>query len=552
MTVRCVALPLAALALALGCQSQPGQQIAADRPARDAGADGGVDGGAARLDAAGGDRSTPDAPRIDASRSDANRLDAAPLDAPADAKATDASPADGGGGRAFELLGAPMVFAPTPRAFGLSVVLRSGDPASLQLRVRDEELSAWAVQGPPLSPAVDLAQWTVDGLVPGRRYVYEVSVASDAAVVAGAALAADAGQSGSPDALAASPSLPVVLYTGSAATAPTPGTPFTFALIADSHIEPRDPVPPGESVIDDFYGTMESTLLTVTAEVGASKPDFVINLGDMLDYHLFGFNAPPPDAGWARLGYLNYRRLLGDTVGHAAHFPVIGNWDGESGCNTPDEIARSMSQRLLYAPGPGPDTYPEGGSANGDYYAFSWGDALFIVLNVMTYTPTCHLLGNGPGLADDWTLGAAQLAWLEQTLSQASSKWRFLFIHHTVGGAAGDPDDTAYGRGGGQAAYVGEQATIHAMMLRYGVQVFFYAHDHVFTDMVVDGVHYLLPGSAGAPWKFDSSQTGYTHYWPDSGYARVSVAPESAEVDLVSSDGDVLEGLTLPEAAPSK
>ena len=238
--------------------------------------------------------------------------------------------------------------------------------------------------------------------------------------------------------------------------------------------------------------------------------------------------------------------MLGDTVGHAAHFPVIGNWDGESGCNTSDEIARSMSQRLLYAPGPGPDTYPEGGSANGDYYAFTWGDALFVVLNVMTYTPTCHLLGSGPGLADDWTLGAAQLGWLDQTLAQATSKWRFLFIHHTVGGAAGNADDTAYGRGGGQAAHVGEQATIHAMMLQYGVQVFFYAHDHVFTDMVVDGIHYLLPGSAGAPWKFDSSETGYAHYWPDSGYARVQVAPDRAEVDLVSVDGDVLEGLTLP------
>ena len=259
---------------------------------------------------------------------------------------------DGGGPGTFELLGAPLVFAPTPRGFGLSVVLRSGDPASLQLRVRDEELSAWSVQGPPLSPAVDIAQWMVDGLVPGRRYVYEVSafarrrrrrmrVARQVRQTRCLPL-----------------SVPLVLYTGSAATAPAPGTPFSFALITDSHIEPRDPVPPGETVIDDFYGTMETTLLTVAAEVGAVKPDFVINLGDMLDYHLFGFNAPPPDARWARLGYLNYRRLLGDTVGNAAHFPVIGNWDGESGCNTLDEIARSMSQRLLYAPGPGPAHLP--------------------------------------------------------------------------------------------------------------------------------------------------------------------------------------------------
>ena len=532
MKVRSVVIPLAALpvALLLGCERQPGLQIATDRAVRDAGADSRSDHGAARVDAG------PDGARRDAHRPDATAVassaHAGAADAaPADASALDAARADGGGVGGFELLGAPLVFAPTPRGFGLSVVLRSGDPTALALRVRDEELSAWSVLGPPLAPAADLAQWTVDGLAAGRRYVYEVSAPGAA------------GQSAMPGSPA-----PVarLLYTGSAVTAPAPGTPFTFALIADSHIEPRDPVPPDDSVIDDGYGTMETTLLAVTAEVAAAKPDFVINLGDMLDYHLFGFNAPPPDASWARLGYLNYRRLLGDTVGNAAHFPVIGNWDGESGCNTPDEIARSMSQRLLYAPGPGPDTYPEGGSANGDYYAFTWGDALFVVLNVMTYTPTCHLLSNGPGLADDWTLGATQLGWLDQTLAHASSKWRFLFIHHTVGGAAGDDADTAYGRGGGQAAYVGEQATIHAMMLQYGVQVFFYAHDHVFTDMVVDGIHYLLPGSAGAPWKFDSSETGYAHYWPDSGYARVSVAPDRAEVDLVSVDGDVLEGLTLP------
>jgi len=266
----------------------------------------------------------------------------------------------------------------------------------------------------------------------------------------------------------------------------------------------------------------------------------------MLDYHLFGFNAPPPDSSWARLAYLDYRRMYGDTLGHVAHFTAIGNWDGESGCNTATEIDRSLSQRLLYAPGPTPDTYPAGGSANQDYYAFTWGDALFIVLNVMTYTPTCHLLAADPGLPDDWTLGAAQLAWLKTTLADATSKWRFMFIHHTVGGAAADSDDSAYGRGGGQAAHVGEQAMIHALMLQYGVQIFFYAHDHVFTDIVVDGIHYTLPGSAGAPWKFDASLTGYTQYWPDSGYGRVTVSPSSVQVDFVAMGGQVLSSYTLP------
>lgn len=164
----------------------------------------------------------------------------------------------------------------------------------------------------------------------------------------------------------------------------------------------------------------------------------------------------------------------------------------------------------------------------------------------MTYTPTCHLLAMDPGVADDWTLGAAQLAWLERTLAAATSRWRFLFIHHTVGGAAGNSADTAYGRGGGQAAYVGEQAAIHQMMRRYGVQVFFYGHDHVFTDIVVDDIHYTLPGSAGAPWKFDNSETGYEHYWPDSGHAKVQIWPDRMQVDFVALGGQILTSYSIP------
>jgi 3',5'-cyclic AMP phosphodiesterase CpdA len=237
--------------------------------------------------------------------------------------------------------------------------------------------------------------------------------------------------------------------------------------------------------------------------------------------------------------------MFGDTLGSAAHFTVIGNWDGESGCDPPEDIQLSRSQRLLYLPGPTPDTYPEGGSVNQDYYAFTWGDALFVVLNVMTYTPTCHLLDYQPGLPDDWTLGAAQLDWLRTTLASSTAKWKFTFIHHTVGGAAGDAVNSAYGRGGGQAAHVGEQDTIHKMLMQYGVQIFFYAHDHVFTDMVVDGIHYTLPGSAGAPWKFTMSETGYTSYFSDSGHARVVVAPDSVGVDFISQAGQRLDGYEL-------
>ena len=81
----------------------------------------------------------------------------------------------------------------------------------------------------------------------------------------------------------------------------------------------------------------------MTADIAAADPDFIVNMGDLLDYHLFGFNDPPPDSAWARLAYLNYRRMMGDTLRRAAHFPVIGNWDGETGCNT-DGGDRALAQ----------------------------------------------------------------------------------------------------------------------------------------------------------------------------------------------------------------
>jgi len=412
----------------------------------------------------------------------------------------------------IELIGAPLISTPTSSGFGLNAVLAQGEPLQLKASVRKQGSLAWQSSLSPTSPALDVAQWRFSGLESGQLYEFQVQDSKD--------------EQAAP------------LYLGTATTQRKPGATFTFGLLTDSHIEPSDAVYIGDGP--------EQTLRNVGSDIRADHPDFMINMGDMLDFHYFGFNAPPPNISYVRGAYLRYRSALGDALGNAAHFPVIGNWEGEDGFFTAEQIGRSRSQRILYVPGPTPDTYPESGSSGQDFYAFTWGDALFVVLNVMSYTPTPHLLSTDPGVPDDWTLGAAQMAWLQETLGKATSKWRFLFIHHTVGGAAGDYDNSAYGRGGGQAARVGEQAVVHDLMLKYGVQIFFYGHDHVFTDMVVDGIHYTLPGSAGAPWKFSSSDTGYTTYWTDSGYGRVEVGPAAVDVQFVAQGGNVIYEYQVP------
>ena len=438
---------------------------------------------------------------------------ATPIDAGADASEV-AVVADGGG---TALLGPPVVFAPTTHGFGLSAVLSPGDPRTLRARLRPHDSgagqqAAWGDALLPAMRAADLAEWSIGGLSAGTGYDYQLSVQTTTGETA--------------------------LSQGTVTTQRPAGQPFTFALVTDTHI--------GSDLTYTNQGDPK-TLEAAGTAIAAAAPDFVVNLGDILDFHEYGFNTPPPDGAITRAAYLNYRQTFGPTLASAAHFLAIGGWDSESGCNTPQEIDRSRSQRLLYLPGPTPQTYPEGGSPYQDYYAFTWGDALFVVLNVFTYTPTCHLLSEYPGAADDWTLGDDQLAWLQQTLAGATAKWKFLLIHHPVGGNAGNPDDSAYGRGGGRAAQVGQQATVHALMRQYGVQIFFYGHDHVFTDMNVDDIHYSLPGSAGAIWYFTPDETGYTQDWEVPGWGRVTVAPDSVHVQFLDLSGQILYEYSLKQ-----
>ncbi len=86
------------------------------------------------------------------------------------------------------------------------------------------------------------------------------------------------------------------------------------------------------------------------------------------------------------------------------------------------------------------------------------------------------------------------------------------------------------------------------MMREFGVQILFFGHDHVFLDEVVDGIHYALPGSCGAPWKVGREVTGYRKYWPDSGHGRLTVRPEQATVEFVNQAGQVIHEFVVEPA----
>ena len=306
---------------------------------------------------------------------------------------------------------------------------------------------------------------------------------------------------------------------------------FSFALLSDSHITP-------------FHADRLKILTGTSSSILSRKPEFLLMLGDNIQTFT-SHGGPMTDRRHGPSLYRLLRRGLGNLPGSVPVFTVNGNWEGENGWHPQEERSWAKAARKAHFPNPGPDTYPQGGSHDEDYYGFTWGDALFLILNVTGYTSTPHTLNSAAGKRDDWTLGEKQKAWLHDQLAGSKARWKLLFIHHTVGGDAGDEVNSRYGRGGGRAAKTGEQALVHGWMLRYGVQALFYGHDHVFTDIAVDGIHYVCVGSAGAPWKFGTAETGYQKFWTPSGFTWVDVSRESLRVSFIAADEAVAGGAML-------
>jgi 3',5'-cyclic AMP phosphodiesterase CpdA len=282
---------------------------------------------------------------------------------------------------------------------------------------------------------------------------------------------------------------------------------FSFALVSDAHITP-------------FHSERLEILSRTSASILARKPDFLLMLGDNIQTFT-SHGGPMTDRSHGPTLNRLLRRGLGSLPASIPVFTLNGNWEGENGWHSPRERSWARQARKAHFPNPGANTYPQGGSRDEDYYGFTWGDVLFLVLNVTGYTTADHAIHSNVGEKDDWTLGEDQKAWLHDQLAGSNARWKLLFIHHTAGGNAGDELNSRYGRGGGKAAGTGEQALIHGWMRRFGVQALFYGHDHVFTDTIVDGVHYICVGSAGAPWKFTTQETGYEKYWTPSGFTWV-------------------------------
>jgi hypothetical protein len=160
------------------------------------------------------------------------------------------------------------------------------------------------------------------------------------------------------------------------------------------------------------------------------------------------------------------------------------------------------------------------------------------------------------------TLGETQYRWLAQTLQASKAPFKFIFIHHLVGGlehdARGGIATAPYMEWGGKNAdgsdgfashRPGWEMPIHQLLVKHGATIVFHGHDHLFAKEELEGIIYQevpQPGHPGGGTR-SAEEYGYTGViLGSSGHLRVTVRPGKTDVDYVRS---AVSGVTRGDTA---
>lgn len=352
-------------------------------------------------------------------------------------------------------------------------------------------------------------------------------------------------------------------------TARPPGSSFTFALQGDSHPERS-----GTQFDSALY---QRTLLTASAD----QPDFYLAMGD--DFSVDTLDLATINASKVTERYTLQRPYLGLIGRSAPIFLVNGNHEQAARYlldGTPNNVAVwAQNARNSHYSQPAPDGFYSGNAELvpyigllRNYYAWTWGDALFVVMDPYWSSPVAvdNVLSGSDKRPDMWaiTYGEEQYQWLKRTLEQSTATYKFVFTHHVMGtGRGGVELARNWEWGGANAKGVYEFPSrrphwtrpIHQLMVDNKVTILFQGHDHIWVRQQLDGVTYQTLSEPADPtysW-FNADAFASGDKFPNTGYTRVSVAPQGVRVDYVRTylpkdegpgrtNGAIVFGYTIP------
>jgi phosphodiesterase/alkaline phosphatase D-like protein len=324
------------------------------------------------------------------------------------------------------------------------------------------------------------------------------------------------------------------------------GTTFMFALQGDSHPERER---------SQFDATLYNRTLQ---KVASDKPDFYLLMGDDFSVDTLDPLKVTRDQVTAR--YTLQRPYLAQVARNAPLFLVNGNHEQAARYlldGTPNNVAvwAQTARNNLYSQ-PAPDGFYSGNSEVvpfignlRNYFAWEWGDALFVVIDFYWGSDVCvdNCFYGGAKRSNQWdiTLGTAQYAWLKQTLEQSTARHKFVFAHHVLGTGRGGVENAGSFEWGG---FNGDgrtngfalnrpalSAPIHKLFVDTNVKIFFQGHDHIWVRQALDGVTYQTVSEPADPNYSLFNDTAFESgvKLPNTGYTRVTVSPVGVRVDYV-------------------
>lgn len=319
------------------------------------------------------------------------------------------------------------------------------------------------------------------------------------------------------------------------------GSTFTFTIESDEHMYDK------KGVASIYQITLNNQAL--------DNPDFMVTLGDT-----FGDDHQAMTITSAQLNALHkyYRSFFGGVCHSVPLFICLGNHEGENdyymGLTPPNNLAiNGTLWRKYYYPNPFPSAFYSGNTENEpwgislpqNYYAWTWGDALFVVLDVYRYQNKTNPKPDGW----DWSLGQNQYNWLKATLETSKSKYKFVFAHHVCGEGRGALSLAKYYEWGGYESNgttfgftskrAGWAKPIHQLFVDNKVNIFFQGHDHLFAREQLNGVTYQeVPMPSDSTYqigKLANADAYVSDVVDGTGHLRVNVSPAGVKVDFVQA-----------------
>ena len=343
------------------------------------------------------------------------------------------------------------------------------------------------------------------------------------------------------------------------------GSTFTFGVQGDSH-----PERVGSMFNADLY-TLN------LRNVAARRPDFYFCLGDDFSLDPMIDKNQLTEDGAAQL-YQNQRKYLAVATNQTALFLVNGNHEDAAAYLLSDRYVTPYRNAAIYAgrsritwfPLPpaagfysGDTTEVSGIGQPRDYYAFEWGDALFVTIDPYWHSPVPvdTAVSGVASSKGGWeaTIGDDQYAWLKRTLESSHATYKFVFEHHVLGTGRGAAalvhqfEWGGYNQKGTSYEFTSYRPAwtkpIHQLFKDNHVAIFFFGHDHLFAREKVDGVVYqsvpnpadstysafnadaYVPSSISLPGAVYDRSYGVT--LPNTGFLSVTVSPDGVTVSYV-------------------